>query len=77
MQPGGYYPATPFVDHATNNVKVITNYYTWATFINEGGATGIVTLKPGQSLSMPYLGRPYGLTTIDGTGTDIQIIYVR
>ena len=85
MQVGGYFPAQPFVKYATNTVEVITNYYTWATFINQGGANGdidfgsgnIVTLRPGESISMPYLGRPYGMTTIDGTGTSIQIVYVR
>ncbi len=58
--------------------------YTFATFINQGGANGEIDfgagnsaiLKPGQSLSMPYLGRAYGPCTVKGTGTRIQAIYV-
>lgn len=58
--------------------------YTFATFINQGGADGsvdfgngnVALLKSGQSLSMPYLGRPYGPCTVKGTGTRLQAIYV-
>ena len=80
-----YSPGQPTVLLATNNLKTITNFYSWATFLNDGGADGtidfgagnVVVLKNGESLSLPYLGRPYGETIIDGTGTNIKIIFVR
>lgn len=80
-----YSPAQPEVLIASGNVKTITDLYSYATFINSGGAPGtidfgagnIVTLLPGESLTMPYLGRPYARTDIDGTLTTIKIIFVR
>jgi hypothetical protein len=80
-----YSPAQPVVLLATNNIKTISNYYSWATFLNDGGADGtidfgggnVVVLKDQESISMPYLGRPYGETVIDGTGTNIKTIFVR
>lgn len=80
-----YSPAQPEVKIAAGTVEVITDVYSWATFINSGAAPGTidfgagntVPLNAGESLSMPYLGRPYGMTTIDGTATIIKIIYVR
>jgi hypothetical protein len=79
-----YSPAQPEVLIATGIVN-ISDFYSWATFINSGagagtidfGAGNVVTLGSGESLTMPYLGRPYGATVIDGTGTTIKIIYVR
>jgi hypothetical protein len=80
-----YSPAQPEVFLAVGNVKTITDFYSWATFINSGlgigtidfGAGQICPLGAGESLTMPYLGRPYGNTVIDGTLTTIKIIYVR
>jgi hypothetical protein len=80
-----YSPAQPEVLLASGNVKSITDLYSWATFINSGAANGtidfgagnVVTLAKGESLTMPYLGRPYGRTDIDGTLTTIKIIFVR
>ena len=80
-----YSPAQPEVLIAAGVVKTITDLYSWATFINSGAAAGtidfgagnIVSLEKGESLTMPYLGRPYGRTDIDGTLTTIKIIFVR
>lgn len=80
-----YSPAQPEVLLASASIETITDFYSWATFINSGAAAGtidfgagnIVTLGAGESLTMPYLGRPYGNTVIDGMLTTIKIIYVR
>ncbi len=80
-----YSPAQPEVLLASGNVKTITDVFSWATFINSGAAGGtidfgsgnVVTLGAGESLTMPYLGRPYGNTVVDGTLTSIKIIFVR
>lgn len=80
-----YSPAQPEVLIAAGGVQSISDLYSWATFINSGPAAGtidfglgnIVTLGPGESLTMPYLGRPYGRTDINGAGTTIKIIFVR
>jgi len=80
-----YSPAQPEVLLAAGVIKTITDLYSWATFINSGAADGtidfgagnIVTLSKGESLTMPYLGRPYGNTVVDGTLTTIKIIFVR
>ncbi len=80
-----YSPAQPEVLLASGGLVTITDFYSWATFINSGavdgtidfGAGQIVPLVAGASLTMPYLGRPYGNTVIDGTGTTINIIFVR
>lgn len=80
-----YSPAQPEVLIASGNIKTLTDVYSWATFINSGlgdgtidfGSGNIVTLSKGESLTMPYLGRPYGNTVVDGTLTTIKIIFVR
>ncbi len=80
-----YSPAQPEVLQASGNTKTLTDVYSWATFINSGLADGtidfgsgnIVTLSKGESLTMPYLGRPYGNTVVDATLTTIKIIFVR
>lgn len=80
-----YSPAQPEVLIASASVKTLTDVYSWATFINSGlgdgtidfGSGNIVTLSKGESLTMPYLGRPYGNTVVDGTLTTIKIIFVR
>ena len=80
-----YSPAQPEVLIASGAVKTLTDVYSWATFINSGAADGtidfgsgnVVTLSKGESLTMPYLGRPYGNTVVDGTLTTIKIIFVR
>lgn len=80
-----YEPAQPEVLLASGTVETITDYWSWATFINSGAANGtidfgagnVVTLKPGEALTMPYLGRPYTNCVIDGTLTTIKIIFVR
>lgn len=80
-----YSPAQPQVLLANASIQTISNYYSWATFLNDGAGTGtidfgagnVVTLLAGESLSIPYLGRPYGETVVDGTATSIKIIFVR
>ena len=80
-----YSPAQPEVLIASGGIETITDFYSWATFINSGAAGGsidfgagnVVILGAGESLTMPYLGRPYGNTVIDGTLTTIKIIFVR
>lgn len=80
-----YSPAQPEVKIASGDIETLGNYYSWATFLNDGGADGtidfgagnVVTLKTGESLTMPYLGRPYGTTIVDGSATTIKIIFVR
>jgi hypothetical protein len=82
---GIYSPAQPEVLLASGTIEQITSMYSWATFINSGladgtidfGAGNIVTLGAGESLTMPYLGRPYAFTEIDGSLTTIKIIFVR
>jgi hypothetical protein len=80
-----YSPAQPEVLIASGGLQTLTDVYSWATFINSGlgdgtidfGSGNIVTLSKGESLTMPYLGRPYGNTVVDGTLTTIKIIFVR
>ena len=80
-----YQPVQPKVLIATG-VVTLTNYYSWATFLNDGAASGtidfgggnILTLAPSESLTMPnLLNRPYSETIVDGTGTTIKIVYCR
>ncbi len=80
-----YSPAQPIVLIASGNVKTLTNYYSWATFLNDGAGDGtldfgngnVVTLSSTESITLPYLGRAYGETIVDGTATTIKIVYVR
>ena len=80
-----YSPAQPLVLLASGTIETLSNFYSWATFINDGpadatidfGAGNVVTLSKSLSLTMPYLGRPYGETVVDGTATVVRIIYVR
>jgi hypothetical protein len=79
-----YSPAQPTVVIANNAIVPINKSFSFITFSNNGAANGTIdfgsgnvcTLVPGESLSLPYLGRVYGAMTIDATGTLIQAIYV-
>lgn len=80
-----YNPAQPLVLIATGTIETMQPIYSWATFLNDGAADGtidfgagnIVTLKNTQSITLPYLGRGYGETIVDGTGTVMKVVYVR
>ncbi len=79
-------PAQPVVLFATSiSPKTIDGTWSYATFTNMGSGNGtidfgdsnVATLEPKASLTMPYLGRPYGTTVITAPATTIQIIFVR
>lgn len=64
-------------------VSVIPEGYSFITFTNDGAAAGsidwgfgVLPLAPGESITMPYLGRPYSETTISALLTTIKTVYV-
>lgn len=83
--PSPFQYASPLVLLATGTVETLTGVYSYATFINSGAGVGtidfgngnVVPLGSGESLTMPYVGRPYNTTIVDGTLTTIKVIYVR
>lgn len=79
-----YTPAQPIVVIANNAIVPINTEYSFITFTNNGaaiayldwGGGNVSALGINQTLSMPYLGRPYGPVSIDATGTLVEALYV-
>ena len=77
--------ASPLVLIASGGIVIIPDYYSWATFNNSGVGAGtidfgngqIVPIASGETISMPFVGRPYQATTVDGTLTIIKVVYIR
>lgn len=80
-----YSPTKVNVVDAFESVVIGPDCWAYAIFnnIDVNGVAGtidfgdgnIMTLNGGATLTMPYLGRPYGLVTIDASNTHIQMIW--
>lgn len=76
--------AQPRVVITVGAVSVIPAGYAWITFINVGAAPGtidwgsgnITPLAVNESITMPYVNRPYVETTVSAAATTIKTVYV-
>lgn len=69
----------------TSGMGTIDAAISWMTVINSGAAAGSITftstgdsisIGAGESLTLPYTGRPYDDIDYDGTGTTLKIIFM-